>query len=162
MIPGFDKLEAAEIDQLVEAPVLITALIGAADGELDKEERNWSERLTNVMSYSKARLADFYQLVSQDFIKKVDDLLAGLPAGAEERSELIKDRLSAINPILAKLDQDLAAALYKSFIGLSKETAKASGGFLRIGSISAAEYKWVELPMIDEIVSAESEEKEDS
>jgi len=38
--------------------------------------------------------------------------------------------------------------LYRSFVGLAKEAAVASGGFLRIGAISPEESQWVTLPMI--------------
>ncbi|MEZ4921222.1 MAG: hypothetical protein R2792_19125 [Saprospiraceae bacterium] len=158
MLPGFENLSSAEVDQLVAAPVLITVLIGAADGELDREERKWSERLTKVKTYSNPNfLTEYYQVVSNGFLDKVDQAMANLPSGVEERSEEIKTKLEGLNPILAKLDTQLAYELYKGFLGLAKETANASGGFLRIGAVSAAEYAWVELPMITPIEFEEEE-----
>lgn len=153
MLEGFQHLSGDEIDALVEAPVLITVLVGAADGELDREERGWSDRLMQARTYSKPHLVnEYYRIVADKFLEKLDQELERLPAGVDERSEAIAVRLGALNPILAKLDVHLGTTLYKSFIVLAQETAKASGGFLRIGSISAAEHKWVQLPMLTPVL----------
>ena len=71
---------------------------------------------------------------------------------ADTRSAELAEKIAAANPILAKLDIELAATLYKSYAVLAKETAKASGGFLRIGAVSAAEHRWTHLPMLTPIV----------
>lgn len=157
-IDAFQHLAKNEIDALVEAPVLITILVGAADGDIDREERKWTERLLHARTYNNPKeLNEFYRVVMEDFWNKVEDHLKRLPAGAEARSEAISKRLAELNPILAKLDASLASDLYHGFIGLATETAKASGGFLRMGAISAAESRWVGLPMIDPIVHRNDE-----
>jgi hypothetical protein len=63
--------------------------------------------------------------------------------------------LEKLNPILAKLDAEVAYLLYHGLLSLAKEVAKASGGFLRIGAVSAAEYVLVELPMLTPIEAPE-------
>lgn len=154
MLDGFQHLTSEEIDALVDAPVLITALIGGADGQVDREERVWSERLMRARTYSKPNLInDYYRVVAEAFLGKLDKTLEELPADTEARNTAIAEKLGALNPILAKLDVPLAAALYKSFVVLAQETAKASGGFLRIGAVSASEYQWVKLPMLTPILS---------
>ena len=153
MLEGFQNLTAAEIDALVETPVLITALVGAADGQIDREERNWTERLMRARTYSQPHLVnDYYRVASEDFLNKLDKVIAALPADAAIRNAEIASRLGAVNPILGKLEEHLAAALYKSFVVLAQETAKASGGFLRIGAVSAAEHQWLTLPMLTPIL----------
>jgi hypothetical protein len=149
LIEGFKHLSEEEFDLLVEAPALITVLIGASDGELDREERTWSERLLRSRTYNNPKsLNNYYRVVAEGFWARVQGAMAHLPAGVQARNEEISKRLSALNPVLAKLDPSIAAALYKGFLGLAEETAEASGGFLRIGAIGAEEAKWVHLPML--------------
>lgn len=158
-IEGFQHLKQTDIDTLVEAPVLITILVGAADGEIDREERTWSERLLHSRTYNRPKeLNEYYRVVLEDFWTKVQHEINQLPEDVETRSQVLSDRLSALNPVLAKLDAELAADLYKGYVGLAEEIAKSSGGFLRIGGISAAESKWVKLPMLTPISSSGSEE----
>jgi hypothetical protein len=151
-LEGFDQLSIEELDALIEAPVLITALVGAADGEFDREERTWTDRLMQSRTYNKPKhLNAYYGVVAHDFITKVDAALLGFPVDVQQRNHHISLKLANINPILARLDPLLGADLYKSYIALAKETAKASGGFLRIGAISSAEAPWINLPMLTPI-----------
>lgn len=153
MLEGFQQLSGEELDSLIDAPALITILIGAADGKLDREELAWSERLMRARTYSKPHLInDYYRVAADDFLGKIDRAMEDLPDEVEQRSQKISSILAELNPVLAKLDHELAATLYKSFVVLAQETAKASGGFLRIGSVSAVEYQWVELPMLTPIL----------
>ena len=162
----FRQLSTAELDALTEAPVLITILVGTADGHLDREERTWSERLLRSRTYNNPKaLNEFYRIVSNGFLEKVDTKLAELPADTERRCQDVAHQLGKINPILAKLDPQIAADLYKGFLALAEETAESSGGFLRIGAISAVEAQWVKLPMLDPIAAppkpTEEEAEED-
>jgi hypothetical protein len=160
---GFESLSPEERSALLCAPALITILVGAADGHLDGEERTWSERLLRSRTYNKPeRLNEFYHLVAESFWVRVTSELAHLPAEAEARNAEISARLSDLNPILAKLDLTLAAAIYKGFVGLAQETAKASGGFLRIGAVAKVEEKWVNLPMLTPIAAPKTATEPDA
>ena len=153
MLEGFQHLSKEEIDALLQAPIQITALIAGADGEIDPEERNWTERLMRARTYSQPHLIqDYYRVVSENFLDKVDKLMGILPEDAEARNVNLAEKIGALNPIMAKLDTELGAVLYKSFVVLAKEAAKASGGFLRIGAVSAAEHQWIKLPMLSPIL----------
>lgn len=153
-LEGFEHLSPTELDALLEASVLITVLVGGADGELDREERTWSNRLMQSRTYNKPKhLNDFFTVVANDFLDKIDATMAVLPQDIDQRSAVIEEKLIRLNGILPKLDPLLASDLYKGFVGLAKETAKASGGFLRIGAISVEEARWVKLPMITPIVA---------
>ena len=153
LLEGFKHLEPAELDALLEAPVLVAVLIGAADGDFDREERTWSARLVHAFSYAgkPKQIHDLYRIVEENFEQKVYEALASYPSDAEARNGQIADKLAMINPLLAKLEPKLGAGMYKSLCTLALETAKASGGFLRLGAISAAENKWVNLPMLTPI-----------
>jgi hypothetical protein len=157
----FRKLSQEEIEVLTAAPALVTILVGAADGKLDGEERSWSEKLVRARSYAgQAALQDYYRAIAEGFWVKIQHEMSILPTDTDERSAVLSDRLGQLNPILAKLDHDLAYGLYKGLFGLAAETAKASGGFLRMGSVSSDEHEWVKLPMITPIKAPEGHEED--
>lgn len=145
----FSALNKEEIEHLRVAAALVTILIGSADGSLDGEERNWSEKLLRARSYSgKKELQDFYLEVAEGLWVDLQHLMSVLPADAEQRNQEIGKRLEGLNAIFPKLSSDIAYALYKGLLGLADEIAKASGGFLRIGAVSAKEQSLLKLPMI--------------
>jgi len=135
-IEGFKHLSKEEFDILTEAPALITILIGGADGDLDHEERDWSERLLRTRAYNKPKeLNEFYRVISETFWVKLNGLMRELPPNPEVRGNLISERLGQLNGVFEKLDIEIAADLYHGFRKLALETAVASGGFLRMGAI---------------------------
>lgn len=155
---GFEPLTRDDWAALLLAPVQIVALIAGADGLVDKAERYWSARLLQVRTYARpAVLHAYYQQVSDGFMEQLDGLLASMPADTDARNALLSRALTALNPVLAKLEPSLGARLYKGYLGLAREAASASGGFLRIGAVSASEYKWVGLPMLTPIAMPEGE-----
>jgi hypothetical protein len=147
---GFESLSPNELDSLMEAPALITVLVGAADGQLDSEERNWAAKLTQAYTYGKKKqlIGPYYEEAGNQLIVRAQTLLSSLPQEVTTRNSEINSRLSALNQIMQKLDPVVGAALYRSFVGLAGETAKASGGFLRVGAVSAEESRWASLPML--------------
>ncbi len=157
----FEQLSAVELQQLLDASALVTILIGAADGELDSEERIWSERLMHSRTYNKTKeLNNFNTLVAEQFWVKLNAYMSDLSLDKDTRQAQITERLAALNPILAKLEVRIGAGIYKGLLGLAQETAKSSGGFLRIGAIGAEESKWVKLSMIEPIIAPKEESVE--
>lgn len=153
----FESLSAEELALLEDAPALITILVGGADGELDREERTWSERLIRSRTYNKpSELNEFYMHVAEQFWAKMNSFMNELPQSVAERSAILEDRLKKVNPILAKLSPEIAYQLYKGSLALAQETAKSSGGFLRIGAVNNMEKNWMELPMIKPIPQPEN------
>ena len=148
-LEGFNHLSSQELDALLAAPVHITILVGAADGELDREERLWTSKLVDARTYVRPKeLNDFYRVVAAGFLEKVDHALENLPKDTSLRNAQINELLQVLNPLLAKLDPIIAYDLYRSYLGLAKEAAVSSGGFLRMGAVSPEESQWIELPMI--------------
>ncbi len=146
---GFENLSPAELNELLDAPLLVALLVGLADGNFDREERRWAAHLLEVHTYIEPReLRRMFDQILEDFPTKVDALTASFPADAAARNQAISEKLAQVNDILPKIAPQLAYRYYRSLVGLAAETAKASGGFLRIGGVSAAEAKWVKLPML--------------
>ncbi len=150
----FSNLSPAENQVLADAPALIAVLIGAADGNFDREEKTWAEKLISARAYAKPEsLQPFYKAVAVGFWEKMQSLLAELPTETTQRNALISNQLELLNPILGKMGAFAGAAIYRSFKMLAEEVAKSSGGFLRIGAVSAAEHQWVGLPMLAPVFS---------
>lgn len=156
MTDHFSVLSREEYNQLKETIANITIYIAAADGEVDHDETLWAEKVTKIRSYNLPEdLRSYYKDVGVDFHEKLEHLLATLPKPVAERLAALETKLASVNPILAKLDTKLGAALYKSFKSFAKHVAKASGGFLGFFSIGPKEADLIELEMITQIEYSE-------
>lgn len=152
MKDNFKALNANEYRSLKDAMALIAILIAGADGIIDAEEKEWAVKVTNIRTYSGPEvLHPYYKDVGQDYQSKLDNLIKALPNDVDERNHILSEKIASLNPILAKLDQGLGATFYDSFTSFAVHVAKASGGFMRMWSISKAEAKWVKLPMLNAI-----------
>ncbi len=149
---SIENLEKSEQQALEASIAQVAVLIAAADGEVDEKETAWAEKITKIRSYSGPEsLQDFYKRVGLNFENQFHHLLETLPPETEARLSELSNRLAGLNPILAKLDNDIAYDLYTSLTSFAQHVAKASGGFLRMWSISTEEKKYVDLPMIEPI-----------
>lgn len=163
MIPQFQDLNTEEVNALLDAIPMVTVLIAGADGEIDSEERKWGAKMTKIRSYAHPEnLQAYYEAIGETYENRVNELISSLPDDTDQRNEAISEKLSQLNPILAKLDQNFAKRMYESLTSFAEHVAKASGGFLRIGSISKEEKQWINLPMITPIIIEETEEEEPS
>lgn len=167
MLDGFRHLSAEEFDLLVESSALVTVLVGASDGDLDRQERTWSEKMLRARTYTHPdqALNDFYRVVAEGHWARVHSILAHYPKEVEARTEAIVSKLEGLNAIFPKLDPNTSGYLYQGLLRLAEEVAEASGGFLRIGAVSAAEAEWIKLPMVTPVpipqTPEEAPEKED-
>lgn len=158
MTEYFESLQDSDYQKLKDAVALITVLISGADGDYDKEEISWAEKVTKIRSYKMSDdLIGFYQEVGKDFSEKLDGYIKDFPKDAHKRTDLISERLELLNPILAKLDPHVAYHLYKSYRSFAEHVAKASGGFLGFFSVSAEEGDLMKLPMLNEIEEPKEE-----
>ncbi len=156
MTEYFSTINEKDYSKLKDAIALITILIGGADGDLDKDEIAWAEKITKIRSYKMSEdLLGFYQEVGKDFSTKLDQYIKDFPVSKEDREHLITERLVALNPILASLDQSVAYHLYKSYTSFAEHVAKASGGLFGFFSIGPHEGELIELPMITPILEPE-------
>jgi len=147
----FKTLLPEEYNLLKDAVPLITILIAGADGNIDSDERTWAEKVTNIRSYSlPEEYRGYYMEVGQNFSSHIDELIAELPVNVVDRQMEITRRMSPLNDILGKLESKVSAAIYDEWRSFARHVARASGGLLKIWSISAEEKKWIKLPMLRE------------
>jgi len=159
MIPQFEALNQDEKELMFDAIPLITLLIAYADGEMDVEERTWSEKITHIRAYSNHEsLMEYYEKVGDHYQEKLDHMLETLPKDNDQRLAEVGKRLTGLNNILPKLDQVFAWRYYTSLLSFAKHVAKASGGFLGWSSISAEEEKLIGLDMINPVIIEEEPE----
>ena len=148
----FTEISNDELLHLQDAVPQIAILIAGADGNIDEEEREWADKLTNIRTYAGDKiLHEFYATVHANFRIRFNDMLKTLPKNTAERQQILSGNLSNLNGILAKLDPRVAYHVYQSFVTYAKSIAEETGGFFRFGAISSEEKKWVELPMITPI-----------
>ncbi len=152
MTEHFKVLNDEEYKSLTDAISLITLLIAGADGDVEKTELDWATKITNIRSYAlPEHLNDFYKDVGSDFTERLDHYTHVTSSAVTMRMGEISDKLAKLNPILAKLPQELGATIYKSYTSFAKHVAKSSGGFLGFFSVGPEEEKWISLPMLTPI-----------
>lgn len=152
MLDNFIGINDAQKKQLVDAIAQITVLIAGADGVIDTAETAWASKLTKIRSYaSKETLNEFYQIVGKTFSDDLNAEILELPKETDPRTKILVDKLALLNEPLAKLPNPIAATLYESYTSFAKHVAEASGGFLRMWSVSGEEKKLMSLPMLDVI-----------
>ncbi len=158
----FSGISEEQRVKLKDALGLITILVAGADGTIDEQELNWAEKLTHIRTYAEpVELNDFYKEVEADFYDRYKSMLSELSSDISTREGEISSRLGDLNGILNCLSNPVAYQLYTSFTSFAKHIAKASGGFLRFGSISSEEKRWINLPMLDPIILEMPEEEEE-
>ncbi len=152
MTEYFKVLSNTEFDQLKDAIALITIYIAGIDGNIDKDELAWAEKITAIRGYNRPHgLNEFYEEVGVDFYDRVQNYVSDLNQ-LDVRNSTVEQKLSALNPILAKLNPKLGALLYSSYISFAHHVAKASGGFFGFFSIGPKEKAVLDLKMITPIV----------
>jgi hypothetical protein len=145
----FEKLDQDDLRLLLDAPILVTILIGGADGNLDNNEKQWAEKLANIRANATdALLKDYYVLASENFAERLEEIYATFPENAEERNDMISEILSHLNDIYKGLDIHFVKALNISLRTFAEQIAEASGGILGFGAESFQEQHWVDLAML--------------
>jgi hypothetical protein len=149
MLEKFNNITKDELRDLLDAIPLITLLIASSDGKIDTKETDWGKKIARIRSYNyDAELKAYYMQVGKDFTERINFFSSELPKDVNERTEAISNKLAHLNPILAKIDEDLALDLYTSFRSFAKHVAKATGGFLGFAKMGPKESALVELNMI--------------
>lgn len=161
MLDSFAGINEGEKLQLIDAIAQITVLVAGADGTIDTTEVAWAEKLTKIRTYANEDLlSEYYGFVGDEFDSKLDALIKELPEDVESRNKILTEKLEALNPILAKMDNLYSSSLYSSFVSFAEHVAKASGGFMRMWNVSSEEKAVMSLPMLTTIERIEEEEEE--
>lgn len=151
MIEGFEHITHEEFGTLRDALPMIATLIGGADGDFDKKEQDWANKIVKIYAFSKKEPINiFFTKVADHFPDKAEALYRHYPK-LEERNNYLSSELEKLNAIFPQLKPHDAYRIYKSFLHFAEEIAKASGGIFRMGAIKSSESKWIDLPMIKPI-----------
>lgn len=144
------SLPAEEQQLMLDAIPYITLLIAGADGNIKTDETAWGEKIIGIRSYSHdALLIPYYKKVEENYAERIKSLLAALPFDTAERETAIIAELAKLNAVLPKLDHFYAALFYESLKSFARHVAESSGGFLGMMSVSKAERRLIDLPMIE-------------
>jgi hypothetical protein len=158
----FSQLSEQEYQDLKDALAKITVFIAGADGSIEAEETQWAAKVAEIRSYKSSEdLIEFYKDVNNEFDNKLSHLITNLPKSTPERNAIISEHLSALNPVLAKLDPKVGAHLYKGFVSFAEHVAKSTGGLFGFFSIGAEEKALLGLNMINPIIVEEPAEEEE-
>ncbi|CAN5448939.1 hypothetical protein BH10BAC5_BH10BAC5_15320 [soil metagenome] len=135
-----ESLSSEEKSMLFNVPALVAVLVAGADGNIDKKELSWSEKIIHFRAnYKDSILHDFYVEVEKYIHDSVQDFISKLPQDTNERQGKINTELEKVNDILEKLDKKFAEELYHSFHTFARQVAKASGGVIGYGAITPSE-----------------------
>ena len=149
MIKELARLKESEVELMLKAPVLLCILIAGADGTIDRKEIKEAINVT-VKKKDKTILDSYFKEVSQDFEDKLKILLQSYPYESTQRSPILIQELSQLNPILGKLDKLFSQAFYDMLKELAEKIAGSSGGFWGMMSVDSEEAKYIRLPMIED------------
>ncbi len=148
MIAELKSLSKLELELLIKAPLLVSILIGGADGEIDRSEIEGAIAAAQKMARSKSSLKAYYESVLEDFEDKLKVIIQDYPSKPEKRGEEISEELAGLNIIFNKVEGALSLDIYESLKSLAHNIAKSSGGFFGMKSIGVEEARYVELKMI--------------
>jgi|JI10StandDraft_1071094.scaffolds.fasta_scaffold00526_6 hypothetical protein len=156
---AFRSLSDNEYNLIINSVPLVAVLIAGADGQIDLKEKEWANKIVKIRSFANTiDLKPIYQELELNFSSLLENTIQRFPQENENRNQLISKELSQLNPILAKLNIQLASQIYDSLLSYAEHIAKASGGFLRMMSVNSDENIYIGLPMLDPIFFDDSDE----
>src|SRR6187402_3323000 len=109
MIPEFSKLNDAEIDLMLKAPILVCILIAGADGNIDRKEIKEAITIAQKSIKTKGALTGYFKELSQDFEDKLKITIQGYPYESTQRTPIIVEELAGLNALWPKLSSSFAA-----------------------------------------------------
>ena len=148
MIRELKNLSRDEMEALIKAPLLVSILIAGADGKIDRNEINSAMESSLEKARRSNALRAFYENVSEDFEDKLKVIIQSYSSSADKRGKKIAEELTALNPILSKIDGKLAKEIYDSLLQMALGIAKSSGGIFGLKSIGEEEARYLNLSMI--------------
>jgi len=148
MLSKIEHLSNSEKNLILEAPVLVSALVAGADGEFHPEEIAKAVKIIHVKTYSETRdVSGVYKEVDAHTEDSIDALIDALPENTLLRNEMLINRLKGLNSIFPKLDPDFASELHKSLRELAYYVSNA--GDLGVGMRTDQEKEMAKLSFLD-------------
>jgi hypothetical protein len=142
-----EHLSNAEKNLVLNAPILVTALIAGADGEFHTEEIKQAVKIIHIKTYSETRdVSGVYKSIDGHSEEMIDELISHLPKGTQERNQALIEQLKGLNEIFPKLDENFARDLFHSLRELAFYVSNA--GDLGIAYHSDQEKEYVKLDFL--------------
>jgi hypothetical protein len=131
MILQFEKLSAAEKELLVKAPVLVSVLAASTNHEINKAEKADAIKLAHLKTYTADQLLiPYYKEVEKQFNENFIQTVKKYFPFDDNKRELLKQEINAVNVTIGKLDKFYAKSLHKSLTGYAEHVKKAGRGTL--------------------------------
>lgn len=145
------NLSEIEKESVLLGPVMVSLLIGGADGEMTGKEMERISELIHVKTYSlKNDVEELYlELEKKDVNSIVNGIVADMPEDWEARREVITAKLQTLSKSLKKMEKAFATQYLDSLKSIAVSIANAAGGVFGIGTISESESEVLDLPMIE-------------
>jgi hypothetical protein len=110
-----EHLSAKEKHLVLNAPILVTALIAGSDGEFHTDEIKQAVKIIHIKTYSETRdVSGVYKSIDGHSEEMIDELISQLPKTSTERNHAIVEQLKGLNEIFPKLDEKFAHDLVHS------------------------------------------------
>ena len=150
MVKGLSRLNDAETELMLKAPLLVCILIAGADGDIDRKEIREAINITQKRQKGDSELTGYFREVSQDFEDKLKILIQSYPYESTQRTPLLIQELSQVSALWQKIDRPFAVQLYQVLKELAAKIASSSGGIWGMHKVNAAEARLLQLTMISD------------
>jgi hypothetical protein len=151
MLSKIEHLSASDKNLILEAPILVSALVAGSDGEFHPNEIAKAVKIIHIKTYSETRdVSGVYQTIDQHTEDTIDSLISSLPVDTRLRNETLISELKKLNSIFPKLDPKFANELYHSLRELAYYVSNA--GDLGVGLRSEQEKEMSKLSFLKEPV----------
>ena len=149
MLYKLQKLSSEEQTSVKRSPIWVTLLVACADYDIQEKEIDRAKEIIHIKSYALQNdLKNLYKELDANIEQEIDQALAAIPAGGNDRIQYLEEKISELNPILGKLDSTFNKQLYKSLKSVALAVAQSDGGLFGVGRISDEEERYISLPML--------------
>lgn len=142
-----EHLSKDEQSLILNAPLLVTALVSGADGEFTNEEIQQAIKIIHIKSYKESKeVSGVYKSIDDHTEESIQMLISALPESTAERNQILQNQLSSLNAVFPKLDAQFAYDLYNSLKQLAFYVSTA--GDLGLGMQSDQEKAMAKLSFL--------------
>lgn len=147
MLSKIEHLSSAEKQLIVNAPLLVSALVAGSDGEFMPEEISQAVKIIHIKTYSETRdVSGVYKAIDAHSEEAIDMLIDSLPESTLDRNLFLIEQLTELNAIFPKLDEVFATDLFNSLKELAFYVSNA--GDLGVGMRSEQEKEMAKLSFL--------------
>ena len=122
---SFKNLSVKERNALLKFPAFITLLAAINDSKLDNAETKAAIKFSHIKTFSSdPLLAEFYAEADKLFKKNIEELDKHLPEERDEREKAIRNELTILEKIVAKLGKQYVSIMHRSMETFKNHVSK--------------------------------------